>query len=205
MFRILLIPVFVFSAFISTGQTKAYKPRPKARQLEDSAIHLFTKSGGAPEFNPAVTKLLQQAVAIDPKYSEGWHNLLDFQCRTDHMAEGLKTAKKITELFPGQLDALLSYGVLQYVNNLQPASRATFEKLLKQYELLLVKEKDSKIRRGLMTQKGIALILADRSDEGKKLLRQLHSDETDDYMKSFLAFYINSTKDAIIKDKIPGK
>lgn len=205
MARIILLFVSTFYVLSCAGQTKPYVPKPKAKLLEDSAIHLFTKSGGAPEMNPRVLKLLEQAVATDPKYSEGWHNLMDFQCRTDHMADGLKTAKKITDLFPGQLDALLSYGVLQYVNGMQPASRITFEKLLKQYESLLAKEKDKKIRRGLMTQKGIALILVDRPDEGKKLLRQLHGDETDDYMKSFLAFYINSNKDAIIKDKIPGK
>jgi len=200
---------FVFSACCPAllwGQAAAYKPTPKAKRLEDSAINIYTKSHGAPENNEKVRKLLDAALQQDPKYYEGWANKLSFQCRLDQFDNGLITAKKMTLLFPEQADAFFNYGVLQYITGHEKDANISFGQVLTIYNNILEKNKNNpSAYKSILTQKGIILLLLDRTNEGKRILGKLYREEKDEYVKSYIAYYFNSTKDDIIKDRVPGK
>jgi hypothetical protein len=78
--------------------------------------------------------------------------------------------------------------------------------LLAYYENVLKKAKpNSVLEKNTQISKGKALILANRIVEGKALLRKIHDADSNPFNKSYLAFYINSSREEIILDMVPGK
>lgn len=203
--NLLLFFLCILWAFSCGAQAKPYKPNPKAKKLEDSAIHVFTTSDGSKGSYTRVNNLLDAALKADPKWYEGWSNLLAFLGRTDQFEKCLVTAKKMVQLFPKEPDALFNCGIMQYKTGHPADAMICFAKLLKFYNDLLAKDPKNPHYNDLLTQKGIVLILMDRDKEGKTILRRLYTDETDPYKKSFIAFYVNKSKNEIIEDKVPGK
>jgi tetratricopeptide (TPR) repeat protein len=193
-----------FCAVQLHAQDAKYKPNPKAKRLDDSAIKVFALANEAPAVYDRVGKLLETAVKIDPKYYEGWSNLLNFQGRTNQALKCLATASKMIKLFPNSTDALFNYSVMQCIMGRDSVGRKGFAKIVRMYESEMAKNPLSKNYNELLTQKGIALILQGKDTEGKSILHTVHSNETDPYKKSFIAYYINKTREEILDDKIPG-
>jgi tetratricopeptide (TPR) repeat protein len=202
-FIIFLISISGFSS--SHAQTKKHITNPKAKLLNDQAIRLFTSGGQSPDTVAKVNRLLDEAVKLDSNYYEGWINKLSFQCHYDHYTEGLKTLKRMSRIFPGIDEVTMFYGVLQYKTGNKTEALAAFGKLLKKYNGLLEKNKNNANTKGLLFNKGVILIMTDKTAEGQALLRKLYEEEKDPMTKSNIAFYVNSTRDQIIEDKIPGK
>ena len=44
----------------------------------------------------------------------------------------------------------------------------------------------------------------DKEREGKQILTDIYNKEADDLTKSYIGFYVNSKKEEIIADMIPG-
>ncbi len=187
------------------AQTKKHVTNPKAKQLNDQALKLYTTAGDKPDSLARINRMFDEAIKIDSYYYEGWSNKLSFQCHFDHFAEGLKTVKKMMRLFPKADEVDMFYGVLEYKTGHKAEAAAVFNKLLKKYNSLLENNKDNKNTKGLLFNKGVMLVLADKDAQGKALLRKIYEEEKDPMVKSNIAFYANSTKEQIIDDKIPGK
>jgi tetratricopeptide (TPR) repeat protein len=202
--KITLYLACILWAAISQAQPKPYKPNPKAKKLEDSAIHLFQSYDGQPKSTQRIESLLQGALKTDPKWYEGWANLLSFQGRTEQLDKCYATAQKMAQQFPQEPDALLNLGVMQHKMGHKPEAIKTFEKLVKILSGELAKNSKDPHYNDLLTQKGIALILANKVEAGKALLNQLYQSEQDSYKKSYIAFYVNKSREEIIEDRVPG-
>jgi len=204
--KYLLIFLLSMSCFADcVAQAAQHAPNPKAKLLEDSAIHIFTKAAGDTSVNNKVIRLLEMAVKIDNNYYEGWVNLMTFQCRINLFEDGLKTVKKMEHIFPDQSDVLFNCGILEYATRRDKDAMATFTKLLKIFNAVPSINTKSQNYKAMLISKGVTLILLDKPTEGKNLLKKLYQEETDGYVKSYIAFYVNSSKEQIIADKIPGK
>jgi hypothetical protein len=58
----------------------------------------------------------------------------------------------------------------------------------------------------LLSFKGIALMLMDKTVQGKSILKKLYNNEDNPVIKSRLANYLNSAnKNEIIEDVLPGR
>ena len=202
--RSLLLLLILSISTLAIAQT-AHKSNPKAKQLNDSALKVFTTSDGEKGKLNKVGKMLEEAVKIDPQYYEGWINLMTFQGRINEFAKCRATAKKITQLFPNDPEALNNYAILADTNGASPECMAYFAKALKIYTTLADKSKNTPSYKPYLTQQAISLILNNREKEGKTILRKLEKEETDGYKKSYFDFYINSDRITIIKDRIPGR
>jgi tetratricopeptide (TPR) repeat protein len=201
----LIVVLYILLAYNSEGQTTSYKPSPGSKHLEDSAIQLFTQSYDNKDTLAKVKKLLDLIIKKEPKYYGGWADLLTFLGRIGQHDQCIALAKKITQQFPNEPDGFVNYGVLLYTSGNAKESAGPFARALKLYENMLQKNKKSPIYNSILTQKAILLILNNNAPEGKKILRIIHDQETDPYKKSYLAFYINSDKETIINDRVPGK
>jgi len=199
-----LILLAVLWTAMCLAQPKPYKPNPKAKKLEDSAVHIFSAYDGKPQTNTRIEGLLQAALKADPKWYEAWANLLSFQGRTEQYDKCFATTKKMVQLFPKEPDAILNLGIMQYKLGHKPEALKSFEQLVKMYGDELAKNAKGQHYNDLLTQKAIALILANKSEGGKAILNQLYKTETDQYKKSYLAFYINKSREEIIEDRVPG-
>ncbi len=200
----ILLLLCISLGIIAMAQTP-YKPNPKAKQLDDSAVKVFSTSNYQLDKLNKVGKLLEQAVKIDPKYFEGWINLLSFQGRINEFAKCKATSKKISELFPNEPEAFVYYGIMLDTNGKSPECLAQFAKALKLYTSLTEKNKNTPRYKSYLTQQAVMLIFNNREKEGRAILRKMESEEKDGYQKSYLAFYINSDRLSIIKDRIPGR
>jgi hypothetical protein len=204
--KYLIICLISISGFTHCiAQTKKHITDPKAKQLNDNALTIFMRSPDNPDTILVVNHMLDAALKIDSNYYEGWVNKLSLQCHFDHFEDGLKTAKKMMRIFPSNDETKMFCGILQYKTGHKEDALAIFTKLLKQYNAALEKNKKNPENRGLLFNKGIILVLVDKTYEGKILLKSIYDSEKDPMIKSNIAFYVNSTKDQIIDDKIPGK
>ncbi len=201
---IILLVILSFS-FHSVAQPLNYKVNPKAKRLDDSAIKLFTTCGESADCYKKINVLLDEAVKIDPKWYEGWANLISYLGRTDQYDKCLTASIKLLQLYPDAPEAVFNCGIIQYKTKHPADALISFGHLLKIYDNLLLKKPKIPNYNAVLTQKGITLILMDKDFEGKSILRKLYTDETEPYQKSFIAFYINKTKAEIIEDRIPGK
>ena len=82
-------------AFYATAQSAKKTVNPKARHLEDSAIRMFTNCADKPDCNKKINNLLEQALKIEPKWYEGWSNLISFLGRTDQFDKCPHTPKGV--------------------------------------------------------------------------------------------------------------
>ena len=168
--------------------------------LNKTAQEIFIRANGSPDTLNRIGMLLDSAIKLDNNYYDAWYNKLCFQCHKERYEDGLKTVRKMKKLFPAKTDPYLYCGVLEYVTGHKKEATASFNTLLKMFSES--KRKDSK---PVIMWKAISLILVDRPGEGKTILQSLYNAEADGYTKSYIAYYINSSKDEIIKDKIPGR
>jgi tetratricopeptide (TPR) repeat protein len=203
---------FIFVLLISLpffnncdAQFHKQKPLPAARKLHDSALKIYTDAKGDPACVPKVGALLDASVKTDKYYWESWVDKLNFECHFDKFAKGLKTTEQMVKIFPNDADVYFYAGILQYKNNKSKEAHVSFEKLLTIYNSDLQDKNKVKYYKAININKGIALILLDRPAEGKRILQKLYDAEGDDVVKSFLGFYINSSKQELIDDKVPGK
>ena len=192
-------------AMITQAQSSVYKVNPKAKKLDDSAVVVFKKCTDYTKCYDRVYDLLQTAVKIDPKWKQGWQNLVDFLGLTNQLEKCLVAAQKMHQLFPADISAYFNLGILQYKTGHKQDAQAAFNKVLDYYTNELYKNFKSPNYNDILVEKAIMLILCDKTEEGKAFLRQIYNGESDPYKKSYIAFYINKSKDEIIDDKIPGK
>lgn len=202
----LLFILFSF-AVVSHGwayQTK-HKPDPKAKALNDSAAKKYQQAMGDRTKLQPILKLLDAAIKTDSGYYEAWNNKLSLLGQLDQFENEYKSLKTMTRLFPGTEDVQFNLGILEYKTNRSKDAIATFTGLLNHYNMLLEKNKNNGNTRGLLYYKGIVLILLNRESEGKAILTNLFTSENNQYTKSQIGFYVNSSRQEIIEDRVPGK
>jgi len=152
-----------------------------------------------------ILKLLDAAIKTDSGYYEAWNNKLSLLGQLDQFENEYKSLKTMTRLFPGTEDVQFNLGILEYKTNRSKDAIATFTGLLNHYNMLLEKNKNNGNTRGLLYYKGIVLILLNRESEGKAILTNLFTSENNQYTKSQIGFYVNSSRQEIIEDRVPGK
>jgi tetratricopeptide (TPR) repeat protein len=187
------------------AQHATHTPSPKAKALNDSAASRYAKCNGDPDKIKDVIPMLDAAIKVDSYYFEAWNNKVALQGQLDQYENAYKTLRTMEHLFPKKEEVQFELAILEYVTKRTKEANATWGKLLDHYNALLVKNPNNGNTKGLLYNKGITLILLDKANEGKAILNKLYNDEKDYYVKSSIAFYINSTKEQIIADKIPGK
>lgn len=184
---------------------KAHTVLPLAKVMNDSAARVYSRVSGDPKKLGPVFHLLDEAIKADNLYRDAWVNKMTLQSQTDHFDEALKTIKQMDVIFPNDLELLFLTGVLEHKCKHKNDAVTTFNKLIKLYDDLIKKNpKNPNVKNWLMN-KGIILILANRPGDGKALLSKMYNEEKSDVVKSSLGFYINSDKETIINDKLPGK
>jgi tetratricopeptide (TPR) repeat protein len=178
---------------------------PAARRLNDSAMRVFTRANGNKQYNPQIARLFEAAIKLDSTYYQVLVNKMSFESHFDQFEKALKTALRMKRIFPKEPDVYYYCGLLQLKTKRKAEGMASFNKLLAIYNADLKDYKKQQYYKAIMINKGIVLIMLDRLAEGKNILLQVHNSEQDDVLKSYLAFYINSSKEEIIEDKLPGK
>jgi tetratricopeptide (TPR) repeat protein len=187
------------------AQAPNHVPKPKAKTLEDSAISKYQRSGAEPAKMKEVFKLLDEAVKEDNLYREGWINKMTLESQMDQFEAALKTLKRMEQFFPKDLEVQFHTGIMLYKTGKNKEALAMFNKQLDEYNTMLKTNPKSGNAKGWMINKGIVLILMDRDKEGKQILTKIYNEEKEYYQKSYLAFYINGSKQEIIEDRVPGK
>lgn len=183
---------------------QAHTPLPNAKKLVDTAAAMYARSAGNPANIKKVITVLDAAIKADNNYYDAWINKMTLQCQLGKYTDALGTLHKMEKVFPGSDDVLFIIGILQYKTNQKPAAAATFSKLLAHYNATIEKKTNEAVKKQAIINKGIVLILLDKASEGKAILNTLYLQEKDPYTKSYMAFYINSSKEAIIEDRVPG-
>jgi tetratricopeptide (TPR) repeat protein len=202
------ILAFCFSMLVAIpchAQSGTHKPSQKAKQLMDNATAKYMRSHGDPDSLADVARMVDAAIKADSLYLEAWSNKVALLCQSARHEQAIKELKKMQRLFPRDFEPMFNCGILEYKTNRTNDAIATFNKLLKQLNTDLEKYKNKPEYKAILINKGIVLILLDQAGEGKRLLNKLYNEEPDMYTKSYIAFYINSTKQAIIDDRIPGQ
>jgi tetratricopeptide (TPR) repeat protein len=199
-----LLLIYLSAFYYSDARAQTHIPKPKAKAMEDSAISKYQRSAGEPEKMKEVFKLLDNAVKEDNLYREGWINKMTLECQVDQFETALRTLKRMEQFFPKDLEVQFHTGILLYKTGKTKESIAMFNKQLDEYNTMLKTNPKSPNAKGWMINKGIVLILADRDKEGKAILTKIYNEEKEYYQKSYLAFYINSSKQEIIEDRSPS-
>jgi len=200
----LLLYLFIATHYTAAGEVK-HKPNPKAKALNDSAAKKYQETTGDIAKLQKIFPLLDAAIKIDSYYYEAWNNRLALQGQLDQFENEFQALKTMSRLFPFEEDVQFSLGILEYKTGRNKEALATFNKLLDHYNKLLERNKNNTNTRGLLYYKGIVLILIDKVGEGKAIMTKLFNEEQDPWKKSGIGFYINSSRQEIINDRIPGK
>jgi tetratricopeptide (TPR) repeat protein len=194
----------VFAFFHSSGQT-SYKPASQAKQLNDDAINKYVKYSASPDSVASVIRLLNEAIAIDNNYYTAWANKLEFECGLKSYDNALATAKKMEQLFPDETAIPFLKGLLQYKTGHKQDATATFGKLLQQYNAALSINKNGENIYNDLVSKALVLMLLDRPEEAKDILKNLTDAERDPTVKKHLAAYMNTPKDKLVTDLIASR
>lgn len=186
--------------------TEHRKGSPKAVALNDTAIARYMRYMDSDDSVKAVFRLFDKALKTDSGYYDGWLNKMSLHCRLGDLKTGLSTLRRMERLFPNDEGVLLYTGILLYQTGNTVGAMGYFNKLLAYYENVLRKAKPNTVlQKNTQISKGKALILANKVAEGKALLRKVHDADTNPFNKSYLAFYINSSREDIIRDMVPGQ
>lgn len=203
--QLFIILICFFITNYSSAQHAKHTPKPKAKALNDSAASKYRRALGDTAKMKEVISLLDAAIRADNNYYEAWNNKLSMQGQMEQFEDAYKTAKAMEHVFPKEEEVQFHLAILAYVTKRNKEAMATWNKLLDHYNALLEKNKNNANTKGLLYNKGIVLILLDKQNEGKAILNKLYKEEKDPYVQSSIAFYINSSREQIINDKIPGK
>ncbi len=191
--------------FINAGAQINKNGDPRAKKLNDSAVKIFMRSDGSPDSMVKEMRLLEMALKIDSNYFDGWMSKMNLEGHYNKLDNALKTAQRMMKIFPDEPEPFLMAGLLQYALGKKAEANATFNKTLKLYNGLLVKIKSpAKAVQAFKIRRGITLILMDKEREGKQILTDIYNKEADDLTKSYIGFYVNSKKEEIIADMLPG-
>lgn len=199
--------VFLISALAIIqchAQAVKHKPGPAAKIIIDSAASKYMRAGSNKDSLKVVDILLDRAIKIDSLDYDAWLNKLTFQCRLQHFDNAIATLKKMDRIFRGEGEVQFLLGILFYKTGHSKDAVTTLNKLLKQYNTDLQKGDKDPNYKNILISKGIVLILVDNPTEGKNILHKLYNEEKDPYTQSYLGFYINSNKEEIINDRVPG-
>lgn len=191
--------------FINANAQISKKGTPAAKKLNDSAINIYMRSNDSPDSMAKELRLLELALKIDSNYFDGYMSKMNLEGHYNKLDNALKTAQKMMRIFPDEPEPFLMAGLLQYTLGKKTEATATFNKTLKIYNSLLVKIKSpAKVVQAFKIRRGITMILLDKEREGKQILTDIYNKEADDLTKSYIGFYVNSKKDEIIADMLPG-
>lgn len=171
----------------------------------DTASARYIRSGAEPKKLQEVLTFIIGIIKKDSLYYDAWVNKLHVECQLNRFDVGLQTARTICRLFPNEPDALMVGGVMEYHTGHKKEAGYNFNKLLSLDNTILKGHEKDPNYKGVWINKGIVLILLDRSAEGKAILQKVYDAEKDPYVQSYLGFYIQKSKDEIIADKVPGR
>ncbi len=203
--RLLLVTISILF-YINSNAQISKNGSPAAKKLNDSAIKIFMRSNDSPDSMVKEMHLLELALKIDSNYFDGWMAKMNLEGHFNKFDNALKTAQRMMKMFPDEPEPFLMAGILQYTLGKKTEASATFNKTLKLYNTLLSKIKSpAKAVQAFKIRRGITLILMDKEREGKQILTDIYNKEADDLTKSYIGFYVNSKKEEIIADMIPGK
>lgn len=191
--------------FISANAQNSKAINPKCKKLNDSAIKIFMHSNDSPDSMVKEMHLLELALKIDSNYFDGWMSKMNLEGHYNKLDNALKTANKMMKMFPDEPEPFLMAGILQFTLGKKADATVSFNKAVKIYNTLLAKIKSpTKVVQAFKIRRAITLILLDRDREGKQILTDIYNKEADDLTKSYIGFYVNSKKEEIIADMIPG-
>lgn len=205
------LSVLIFAGCLTTLTTLAQSPehrngKPMAVALNDSAVARYMRHMDSEDSVKAVFRLFDKALKIDSGYYDGWLNKMSLHCRLGDYKTGLSTLRRMERLFPNDEGVLLYTGILLYQSGNTVGAMGYFNRLLAYYDNVLRGAKpNSVLQKNTQISKGKALILANKVAEGKALLRKIHDADSNPFNKSYLAFYINSSREEIIHDMVPGQ
>lgn len=184
---------------------QTHQPLPAAKKKLDEAAALYIRSNGHPDSIKKIMPLVDAAIKADNKYYDAWMNKVILQCQPGDYTSALATLKKMEAIFPTIDEVWFITGILQYKSGQPAVAKTTFNKLMLRYDKTIAKDKNGTAGKQAQINKGISLILLDRDREGKAILNKLYREEKDPVTKSYMAFYINSSKEEIINDRVPGQ
>lgn len=200
--------LFFLICFLGTvvcfGQGK-HKVSPALKVKMDTAAARYVRAMGDPKALAQILSLIDGVIKKDSLYYDAWVNKLHIECQLNKYPTGLKTVRTMNRLFPHEADAMMLGGVMEYHMGNKIEASYYFNRLLSLDNTFLKgHEKDPKYK-AVWINKGIVLILLDRTAEGKAILQKIYDAEPDPYVQSYIGFYIQKSKDEIIADKVPGK
>lgn len=202
--HLLIFLICINSCFHCEAQSP-HVPNPKAKLINDKAINTYTGYSTNHDSIVSVIRQLDKALKIDSNYYNAWTNKLGFQCQIGQYENALETAKRMEHIFPNETDIIFFGGILQYKVGYTSDAEATFNKLLKIYDSVHDKNNNSDHLKTTLLNKGLALIIVNRDNEGRKILAKLRDDESDPAVKQYINAYVTKSREEIIDDMIPGK
>ncbi len=200
-----LLLVCILSSTFSFGQSGKHRPDPVAKIYLDSATAKYNRSGGELVLLKEVGDLVDKALKKDTLFMDAWVNKITLQNQLGQSDAALKTTRKMVRVFPKEADALYVSGIMEYHTGHRKEALVSLNKLLKIDNAILGKNENDPKLKGVLINKGIVLMLLDRQGEGRILLERIFDAEQDPYVKSYIGFYLNSTKEQIIEDRVPGR
>lgn len=201
-----LLTAFVcFACLLSNGQTIKHKPYPKSKQINDAAIATYLKNPKKTDTVKLVIAQLDKAIKLDSAYYGAWANKLNFECQLKKYKNAVVTAGFMAELFPWENDVRFSLGILQLKTKQKDKANATFNALIATYNTLSDTGNTANHLKSDMLNKGLTLILTDKTKEGREYLTKIAERETDPAVKKHIISYSKMTKKKIVAEKIPGK
>jgi tetratricopeptide (TPR) repeat protein len=203
--RYFLLLACICCCTFSFGQASKHRPDPVAKSYLDSATAKYNRSGGDIVLLKEVGDLVDKAIKKDSLFMDAWVNKITLQNQLGQKDAALKTTRKMVRVFPNEVDALYISGIMEYHTAHKKEALVSLNKLLKIDNSILGKNENDPKFKGVLINKGIVLLLLDREGEGRMLLERIFDAEQDPYVKSYIGFYVNSTKEQIIEDRVPGK
>jgi len=201
----IILLAFIFSCTNSFGQASRHKPDPAAKTFLDSATARYNRSGGDLVLLKEVGELVDKSIKKDSLFMDAWVNKITLQNQMGQKEAALKTTRRMVKVLPNEVDALYISGIMEYYTGHKKEALVSLNKLLKIDNNILGKNENDPKLKGVLINKGIVLILLDRQGEGRMILERIFDAEQDPYVKSYIGFYVNSTKEQIIEDRVPGK
>lgn len=194
-----LFILILFTTLSACGQQNHKVDRQttlEAKRLSDSASKYFFP--GIPSDYKKAMVLLNKAISIDSQYLKAYKNKITFELMQAQYDSALITSKKISELFPDEIDCTFLSGLLYEKKGDTISSKFYFLKALENCNRIISATKKGTDKYFLLNySKGINLIFLD-DPKGKKFLNDLFKNEHDETKREFLKDGITKSKQEIL-------
>jgi tetratricopeptide (TPR) repeat protein len=169
-----------------------------AARLADSALQLVMNKD---DMRGAIA-LLNQATEADPGFVMGFANKLTFQLSLQQFDDALLTANALLHLRPFVPEYNQIAGVIHEKKGDTLISRQYFLTAQKILDSTTISDRN---RTMLPINRALNLILLNKQEEGRSLLKDLYAKETTEFNKALIKEFINTSREELVKKMIGAR